>query len=103
MEVQYYEVHVTIAPDFDRLELAQRICDDHIFHMGKLLMRKKTEEGHRDDMFFTTRTETYDQAVARTLAFIHELRDHTFKVWRYKIEATYMDSKINDTLMVLDI
>ncbi len=99
MKSLYYEIHVTIDPNFDVIETLKELGQSHGFRMAKLLMRKN--EGltrAEDDMFFTSRTKTLEEAITKTHNFCKQLNEDGFIVRRYKIEDTVVDSKIKDLL-----
>lgn len=102
-EIQYYlEAHVTIEPIFDeRLEEAKRISRKYKFKVADLLMKKResdTEERSKHDTFMTGHSKNYQDIQDRITGLINELNDNGFKVWRYKIEDTLIDSKMSDKL-----
>lgn len=96
----YYEAHVTIEPTFDeKLTQLQEIAGKFYFRVADLLMQKRTEdtpERSKNDTFATTRHKNWEVILARVISFIAELQANGFKVWRYKIEDTLLDSNIND-------
>lgn len=96
----YYEVHVTIEPVFGvDLDVVNNIANCHGFRVADLLMlrnREATEERSNKDTFMTTRGTDYSDCVDRTLQLIYELQDNKIKVWRYKLEDTIFDSKLDD-------
>jgi len=98
----YYEVHVTVAPDFDRIEQAKEIAKAQGFHMGDLLLMKRDDERSHKDMFFTFRTKIYREAISQTRKIVDALNAAGFNVLRYKIEDTLLDSKIKDRMMLLE-
>lgn len=106
MNIHYYECHVTIEPVLDdRLGVAEHIAKKHGFRMAKLLMKKKDEdtEARSDkDSFMTGTSKSYASLGLDMAALIRELKLHNFKVWRYKIEAILLDSKIEDHLFLLE-
>lgn len=102
----YYEAHVTVEPVFeDRLELFKVICHDYKFRVANLLMQKRaqdTEERSKNDSFCTGRGISYTDTKKRMLALVARLEKEGFKVWRYKIESTLMDSRYDDSDHPLD-
>jgi hypothetical protein len=97
----YYEVHVTIDPpkqeDVDHL---QQIANKHGFRMAKLF---KLADGspNEKDAFFTYRShvnESFEQVKSRMIHFASELEYELFKVQRYKIEDTLLDTKLQGFL-----
>ena len=97
----YFEIHITIAPDFDRLDEAQKLAKACGFHMGDLLLMKREDERSHKDMFFTARAPTYKEAKHLTRGFAMLLTASGFSVIRYKIEDTVLDSRILDKLGLL--
>lgn len=93
----YYEAHVTIEPVFgDRLFYARVIAEKHKFKVADLLMKKReedTEERSKKDTFITGHGKQFEDIVSRLNALVAELRAEGYKVWRYKIEDTLLDSR----------
>jgi hypothetical protein len=104
MDSLYYEIHVTIEWS-DRvlqyLDVLKQLAKNNGFHMGDLLLMKRDEERSHKDVFFTARADTYDEAEEMVVNFERLLDAGTYKVIRYKIEDTVLDSKINDKLGIL--
>ena len=103
----YYEIHVTVEFPQAIYDLRgdaavadwEQFAKNCGWHLGKLLLMKG--ERSQKDLFFTTRAGTRDQAVAKTRGFIKQLQGaDRFKVYRYKIEDTIIDSRIEDTLQL---
>jgi len=101
----YYEVHVTIEPVFDdKLEQARLIAEKYKFRVANLLMKKRekdTEERSAKDTFMTGHGKLYRDVATRVIGLVKELHAEGFKVWRYKIEDTMIDSRITDELDLL--
>lgn len=105
----YYEIHVTVEfPQmvFDKvgdsiLSEWEDFALEHGWHMGKLLLMKGTGERSHKDLFFTTRSIDYSAAMFATREFVAECKEYGFKVLRYKIEDTMLDSNIVDALKIL--
>jgi hypothetical protein len=101
----YYEAHVTIEPVFDaRLAEAKAIAEPFQFRVADLLMKKReadTEERSKHDTFMTGHGKRYDDIEGRLVGLIQALDQGGFKVWRYKIEDTILDSRIDDRLDLL--
>lgn len=97
----YYEAHVTVEPVFEeRLELFKVICHDYKFRVANLLMQKRkgdTEERSKNDSFCTGRGISYTDIEKRMLKLVDRLAKEGFKVWRYKIESTLLDSRYDDS------
>lgn len=105
-ERHYYEAHVTVEPVFEeRLEQFKATCRQHKFHVATLLMQKRkedTEERSKNDSFCTGRGVSYSELQTRMFALMTALKAEGFKVWRYKIESTLLDSRYNDEKFPLD-
>ena len=97
----YYEAHITIEPVFEKdLEKFKEICKEFDFHVAELLMKKrKKDTGKRstNDSFCTGRSISYSDIEMRMLELIEKLKKLSFKVWRYKIESTLLDSRYDDS------
>lgn len=93
----YYECHVTFEPVFgDQLERLREVCAEHQFRVADLLMRKRpraTAQRSRDDTFATGRSRDYEALVMRMAQLVRAAQTAGFKVWRYKIEDTLLDSR----------
>ncbi len=96
----YYEAHVTIEPVFgERLEEAKKLGAFYGFKVGDLLMRKReedTEERSKNDTFMTGHGTSLTNVTFRVRRLVQMLQMNGFKVWRYKIEDTVMDSRTED-------
>lgn len=101
----YFECHVTIEPVFDeKLALVTELAKGRHFRVADLLMRKRKEdtpERSKFDTFCTGHSKDYDDLSVRMQLLIDDLESAGFKVWRYKIENTLMDSKYSDVLGLL--
>lgn len=104
-EGQYYEAHVTIEPVFDeKREEADKIASENGFRLAKLLMqreRESTELRSDKDTFMTSTSTELHVIVDNTFKLIDALKASGFKVWRYKIEDTLIDSRYGDKWQVL--
>ena len=93
----YYEAHITLEPVFgDRLELARFICKQWGFKVADLLMQKRllaTPERSTNDTFATGHGKDYEDLANLMRGCIAHLISFEFKVWRYKIEDTLLDSR----------
>ena len=103
----YYECHVTIEPIFDDLlDQAKQLALDNNFKIANLLMQKRKEDTPERsiyDTFMTGHSQNYEQLEHRMISLIADLHKNNFKVWRYKIESIIIDSRINDSLNLLNI
>ena len=102
----YYEAHVTVEPVFEEdLERFKTICHDYKFRVANLLMQKRrsdSEERSKNDSFCTGRGISFTDIEKRMLALVQRLQKEGFKVWRYKIESTLIDSRYDDSKLPLD-
>lgn len=113
----YYEIHVTIEfPGEEHIETLREFCKPYEFHMGNLLLMKNENEKSHKDLFFTAReaiqqdkslqnyefrkNQKYLRAQIRTELFCRALKFMGYKVIRYKIEETLIDSRYDDTLKI---
>lgn len=101
----YFESHITIEPVFeDRLERLETVAEFHNFKVAKLLMQKRPEdvpERSRFDTFMTGHSQNFDTLEINMLNLIDDLKSEGFKVWRYKIEDTLLDSRTEDVYKIL--
>jgi hypothetical protein len=95
--ILYYEAHITIEPCFgEALELVDGLARINDFRVAELLMQKREEdtaERSKFDTFMTSRHKSYVELKRRTIECVTALQQYEFKVWRYKIEATILDTK----------
>lgn len=102
----YYEAHVTVEPVFENdLERFKVICHDYKFRVANLLMQKRredSEERSKNDSFCTGRGISFTDIEKRMLALVQRLQKEGFKVWRYKIESTLLDSRYDDRILPLN-
>jgi hypothetical protein len=96
----YLECHITIEPVFDeRLQEASQLAKKHNFRVADLLMKKRendTEERSKYDTFMTGHSQDRDDLSVRTIKLVQDLQEAGFKVWRYKLEDAFVDSRIED-------
>lgn len=96
----YYESHITIEPVFDeRRELAASLAKEFNFKLADLLMKKRSEETEvrsDKDTFMTGHSKSKIDIETRTKNLVIRLQKNGFKVWRYKIEDTLLDSRNQD-------
>lgn len=96
----YLEAHITIEPVFDtERERAAEIGKAYGFKLAHLLMqreRKETAERSSRDTFMTGHSKFCDDIQIRTKECVLALKASGFKVWRYKIENTVLDSRNAD-------
>lgn len=96
----YLEAHVTIEPVFDtQRELAGQVAQKYGFKLAKLLMQKEREvtpERSNMDTFMTGHSKSKLDINRRTKDLVLALKADGFKVWRYKIEDTLVDSRTKD-------
>jgi hypothetical protein len=98
----YYEAHITIEPVFDeRLKAFQECAPLYGFRVADLLMQKRSSDTAERSQYDTFATGRHQHLVAlkiKMLALINWLNDNGYKVWRYKIEDTLIDSRYEDVL-----
>lgn len=98
----YYEAHITIEPVFDAArDRAAEIAKASGFKLAHLLMQKRkddTAERSKHDTFMTGHGKAYHDLCGRLVICVHSLHAAGFKVWRYKIEDTLIDSRTQDVL-----
>lgn len=116
----YFEAHVTIEPVFDDdeprylladvdlsdgtpsdLDVLKSVAREFKFKVADLLMQKRkrgTQERSKDDTFCTGRSKDLEDLKDRTAGLVRRLTEFGYEVWRYKIEDTILDSKINDEM-----
>lgn len=104
--MHYFESHITIEPVFDeRRDEAASIAKLYGFKLAELLMKKRkqdTEERSSKDTFMTSHSKDAYDIISSMRGCINHLRNRNFKVWRYKIEAIMMDSRIEDEMNLLE-
>lgn len=102
----YYEAHVTIEPVFDeQREQLATIAQTHKFRLAELLMKKRSEDTEarsKHDTFMTGHGKDLVDITTRMEDLVHAARQAGYKVWRYKIEDTLMDSRVDDVLGILE-
>lgn len=103
----YFESHITIEPVFDeRLKELKELCLQRGFRVADLLLRKRAKASatrSEHDTFCTGRDNVYEKLLERTLTLVTQLRAAGYAVWRYKIEDTLLDSKIDDSALPLKV
>lgn len=97
----YYEIHITLNPDFDRVDELKRLAWDHSYHMADLVLMKGQRETWQGDMFITGRQDTLEASIDSVLDTVAALKAHGFQPIRYKIEDTVIDSRRDDRLQLL--
>lgn len=102
----YLEAHITIEPVFDEERVgAENIAHRHGFKLAHLLMqrdRKETAARSSRDTFMTGHSKLCDDIQNRTKACVEDLIHNGYKVWRYKIENTMLDSRNKDVWELVD-
>lgn len=102
----YYEAHVTTEPVFeDQIERFREVCAVHKFRVAPLFMQKRKEdkpERNKHDAFCTGRGISLPETRSRTIQLVADLRAAGFRVWRFKVESTILDSRYNDSDYPLD-
>ena len=101
-----FESHVTIEPvEGDRFDLFSKLCTENGFKPAHLLMMKNrqwTEERSDRDQFCTGHSANYPALEERTLQLVEDLKSRGFKVWRYKIEHTLLDVRMQRLVTVTE-
>ena len=102
----YYEAHITIEPvkTDDLLDDLRIIAGDLGFKVANLLMMKRPEatlERSPYDTFLTGHGKSYSDIEDRLKRCVRILQKNGFKVYRYKIEDTLIDSRTDDKLNLL--
>lgn len=93
----YFESHVTLDPIKDHeMDLFDQAAFRFGFRRAKLLMDKGVPS--QIDTFATSRDTNYQSIERRTIEVVHHLNFLGFKVRRYKIENTLIDSNAEDKL-----
>lgn len=86
----YYECHVTIEPvEGDMAHILRELSIQHNFRVSTFVMHK---DGSTPDAFTSARDASYACMLTRMVAFISALREGGYKIKRYKIEDTILDS-----------
>lgn len=70
------------------------------------MMKKReqdTEQRSTNDTFLTGHGKDYDDIVNRTRLMAGSLTSNEFKIYRYKIEDTLVDSRYSDDLRILSV
>jgi hypothetical protein len=106
-EVKYYlESHITIEPVFDAdRDVADALGAKYQFKLAHLLMqkeRKATAARSDRDTFMTGHSKSRKDIIERTKNCVRDLQQAGFKVWRYKIEDTLIDSRNEDVFGLLE-
>lgn len=101
----YLEAHITIEPVFDeRRAQAAEIANRFNFRLADLLMKKRaedTEERSSKDTLMTGHSKSKADITHRLQHLVRALQSAGFKVWRYKIEDTLVDSRTEDEFNLL--
>lgn len=91
------------GPNSD-LDKVKQISQEFGFSVADLLMQKRSidsPERSRCDTFTTGHSKSYEDIYTRMVGLIKSLQNAGFKVWRYKIEDTVLDSRMRDLLGLL--
>ena len=101
--IHYYESHVTLEPVFDqRLNTLQEIAAAFNFRVADLLLQKpQGNDKSTRDSFCTYRGVWLEKTRDNTINFVKALQKAGYEVWRYKIEDTILDSRIEDEFDLL--
>ena len=98
----YYEAHISLVPVTPGGEERRELLGIAALHGAKLASFAMNKEDKKTpDAFITFRGSDYNQMVATTMRLVRDLILFGFKVKRYKIEDTLLDSNREDTLQLL--
>lgn len=101
----YFECHITIEPVIGPgLFFIKNLASEHNFRVADLLMQKRphdTPERSKFDTFMTGHSKDYRDIELRMKRLVKALQSAGYKVWRYKIENTIIDSRSEDKLGIL--
>lgn len=94
----YYECHVTVDTEFAKghLDLFTKISEMYDFRVASFLMFIHNGE---PKAFTTGRAKSRAEIEMRMLGICRALKANGFKVLRYKIEDTLLDSKQQGDVM----
>lgn len=96
----YFECHITIEPVFEEsYGVVVAIGKKHGFRVAELLMKKRKDDSPERSMydtFMTSHSKSLSDIKYRMICCCKELEIRGFKVWRYKIEDTVLDSRTED-------
>jgi len=97
-----YESHVTVNPPASENErkTLEEFAINHQFRLSRLFMQKDMPS--TEDAFMTGHGTCYEDIILRTAALVSEMRDSGYVVRRYKIEQTLVDSKVCDSMRLLN-
>lgn len=91
MQVKYYESHVTLAPDLDKLDKLVELARKYKFRVSDLYM--KSGQRSTKDLFASSRGSDYNELASRMDAFTSEAVVNGFILWRKKIEGVLYDQR----------
>ena len=104
----YFECHITIDPVFSQARMrAESLAKKYDFKLAKLLMDKGVHDAidlelSKLDTFMTGHDVNYENLKERMIMLISQLNHWGYKVRRYKIENTLLDSRNqNDPLNLI--
>lgn len=94
----YFECHITVEPIPEaRVQEFAKLCKEFGFWSSDWALADKTYK-----FFATSRGVERQDIQERMQSLIKRLKEQRFKVFRYKIEDTILDSNISDELQLLD-
>lgn len=73
------------------------LCAEQRFRVADLLMKKRqadTPERSQNDTFCTGRSQDVEELTSRMTQLVQALRQNGFQVWRYKLEAALIDTRL---------
>lgn len=101
----YFEAHITVEPLFGAALLRfKQLAEARGFSVADLLMQKRasdTPQRSAKDSFCTGRSQSATALADRAIALVKDLEAAGITVWRYKIEDTLLDSKVEDVFGIL--
>ena len=95
----YFEAHITVEPlSGDDLNHFKMVSEIYGFKAADLYMvkdREGTPERSNKDTFTTARSDDLQDILERTQNLVWKLQLDGIKVWRWKIEDTLIDVKLD--------
>ncbi len=93
-----FEAHITVEPvEGDRLDEFKLIAANYEFKVADLVMVKDryiTNERSSRDSFCTGWGNDFESLRIQVVILVDRLKTKGFKVWRYKIEQTLLDVRM---------
>lgn len=97
----YFESHITIEPIYSEVDSdnVKILAAKYKFKLAKLLMQKKGNNELVDsylDAFMTGHSKDLNDLKLRTVGLCKELLANGYQIFRYKIEYTVLDSRLDN-------